>query len=42
VSTFDEVIENIDRQVDAARELCSESEAVGVQIAGCPGKYSGD
>ena len=42
VSTFDEVIENIDRQVAAAGKLCSDSEAAGIQIAGCPVKYSKD
>jgi hypothetical protein len=42
VSSFEEVIDNIASQVAAARALCSESEASGIQIAGCPVRYSRD
>ena len=42
VATFAEVIANIESQVDAARELCAESAAAGIQITGCPVRYSRD
>ena len=42
VSTFEEVIENIESQVASAREFCSKNESLGVSIAGCPVKYSRD
>jgi glyoxylase-like metal-dependent hydrolase (beta-lactamase superfamily II) len=42
VSSFEEVIENIERQVDAAAAFCAKSASSGIQIAGCPVKYSRD
>ena len=42
VSTFDEVIETIERQTAAAQAFCRESEASGIQISGCPVKSARD
>ena len=42
VSTFEEVLDNIDSQVASAREFCARDLAIGVYMAGCPVKYSRD
>ena len=42
VSSFDEVINNIDSQVTAAREFCTRNESIGIYMAGCQVKYTRD
>jgi glyoxylase-like metal-dependent hydrolase (beta-lactamase superfamily II) len=40
VTTFDETIASIERQVENARQFCAENERGGIYMAGCPIQYS--
>jgi glyoxylase-like metal-dependent hydrolase (beta-lactamase superfamily II) len=40
VTTFDETIDAIERQVDNARKLCADSARSGTHLAGCPVQYA--
>jgi glyoxylase-like metal-dependent hydrolase (beta-lactamase superfamily II) len=42
VTTFDEAIASIERQVDNAKAFCAANEDKGIYMAGCPVKYSRD
>ena len=42
VLSFEDVIENINSQVASARAFCTQNEAVGIYMAGCPVRYKRD